>query len=332
MLLGRVLYASDFAFTVPWSIAETVFSLARPEELPPDAGHVHVARDIAERGFYVELPEAPLLRGAGETGTRPRMVVTDNPYRYVVARKRPGRHRAVGRLVPARDTARARRLIVVFHCYGIPSPWAMSKLFGLDDVPDTDVVYAIMHQHQRGTYSLWPGAGFASASPSCMVENLRAAITGARTLVRGLRAARRYEHVSVHGYSIGGQLALHLANSEALDRVTLYCPVVSAKDIRSELGLMRFLYPLGERLARARDPGYSGDLLDMTHPLRYSLRLAEENVEVIVQRNDAMTTPAHVDAIRRKYPGVGWHEFGGTHLIPLGRERFRAIVRASPAS
>jgi hypothetical protein len=321
MVWNVALRATDVAVTVPWSIGEAVTSLLRPGELPPDRSTAAVARDIGERGFYVDVPERPELRPSGN------VILGENPYRFVAGHKRRGKHRIVGKLVRAKKVTRADKLLVVFHCYGIPSPWAMSKLFGLDDMPDTDVAYGIMSHHQRDTYPWWPGSGLASASPACMVENLRSAVTGARTFLRGLRELNGYKQISVVGYSIGGFLAQHIANTEDVHRVTLYCPVVSMERMRAQLGLMPVFYGVGKRLAVKIDPTYSDDLLMHSDPLRHPLRVPQESVRVIVQRNDKMTTPEHISAIRQKYPNVGWEEFGGTHLIPLGRSRIRELLR-----
>jgi hypothetical protein len=36
-----------------------------------------------------------------------------------------------------------------------------------------------------------------------------------------------------------------------------------------------------------------------------------------------------VSLIREKYPRVGWHEFDGAHVFPLGLSRVRELVRAA---
>ncbi len=328
MVVGRALYLSELAFASVWSVAEVAVACLRRDELPPCRRTRDVLEDLSTRGFYVDVPERPALRERERPRGEPRMVVAEHPYRYVTHGRRV-KHRVVARLCPPRDGARARRLLVVFHCYGIPWPGAMSAFFGLDGIPDTDVAYAVMNHHQRGGYPFWPGTGFASASPACMLENLRAAVAGARTLVRALRHAREYDHVTVLGYSIGGQLALHLANTESVDRVVLYCPVVSVERVARELGLMGAMHPWLMRFARLLDPTYAFELLSFGDPLRHPLAVPEERIDVVAQRNDAMTKLDHVASIREKYPRVGWHELDGTHVVPFGRARVREIIRGA---
>lgn len=332
MPLGRALYNSELAFTWAWSVAEVALLSLRLPELPPDRDADRVADDIRARGFYVDVPEAPRLRGLDKPGDRPRMLVAECPYRCVRAEGRAGkasRNRVVARFVPARS--RARRLLVVLHCYGIPWPEVIGRLFGTHRLRDhaIDVAYSIMCHHQRGTYPLWPGSGFTSASPAVMVENLRAAVACARTLIHGLRHARDYDRIEVVGYSIGGQLALHLANAERLDRVVLYCPVVSVRRVSKELGLMPLLHQPLTRLAKRMDPAYDPDILALADPLRYSLATPEENVELVVQRYDAMTPLSQFDELRRAYPGMKRHELAGSHVVPVGLSKLRAIVRGT---
>ena len=325
MPLGPALYASELAFTWLWSLGEVGAALMRFDELPPDRALDEIVDDVKHRGLYVDVPERPVLRGAERNAAGPRMVIGENPYVHVGQRRRPS-NRVVAQLVPAWGVARARRLLVVHHCYGIPSPRAMSAIFGLDALPETDVAYAIMNHHQRRTYPLWPGTGMVSPSPACMLENLRATIVGARTLVRGLREARGYDHVTILGYSLGGQISLHIANTESVDRVILYCPVVSMERMSRELGLMPQLHPWLMRWAHRRDPLYAHEVLRLADPLRHPLAIPQECIDVIAQRYDAMTPPHQLEAIRAKYPRVRWHEADGTHLVPIGRQRIHDIV------
>jgi pimeloyl-ACP methyl ester carboxylesterase len=203
----------------------------------------------------------------------------------------------------------------------------MSRLFGLSALDSVDVAFAIMNHHQRATYPLWPGTGLVSPSPAHMLENVRASIAGARTLVRAL--GHGYEHVSVLGFSIGGHLAMHVANTERVDRAVLYCPVVCVDRVSRELGLMRALHPHIVRAAHALDLGYRPEILQLANPLRYPLGIDEERVDVVAQRNDALTPLAHVRSIRDKYPRVGWHELEGAHVIPFGISRVRELVRSA---
>ncbi len=330
--VGRGLYAMEHAFSCVWSVAEVAVACARRRELKNPHAQA-LGDDVRARGFYVDVEDRPAMRERQRPWPEPRMVVGESAYRFVSevlegpSTKKRRRHRVLARLQPAQHTRRARKLLVVLHCYGVPWPGAMERFFGIDRLADTDVAYAIMNHHQRGSYPLWPGTGFTSANPACMLENLRAAVSGARTLIRGLRHARGYDHVSVLGYSIGGQLAMHVANTEPIERLLLYCPVVSVERVSRELGLMRNTHPWLMKAARAIDPSYRPELLSAGDPLQYPLKIAEDRVSVFAQRYDAMTPIAHVRTIRDKYPDVRWHEFDGTHVVPFGRAQVRAIVR-----
>ncbi|MGZ3419548.1 MAG: alpha/beta fold hydrolase [Polyangiales bacterium] len=319
-MVGRALYFAEHALSCVWSVGEMVAACGRYRELPPDADTPRVLEDIEENGFYTDIPERPVLH------RRRAHVVAELPYRFVSERRRAP-HRVVARIVHARRPT--RRLLVVFHCYGAPFPSLMSRLFGLSELDSVDVAFAIMNHHQSATYPLWPGTGLVSPSPACMLENVRASIAGARTLVRGLREDHGYEHVSVLGFSIGGHLAMHVANTERVDRAILYCPVVCVDRVSRELGVMRTLHPHLVRAARALDLGYRPEILQLANPLRYPLRVEQERVDVVAQRHDAMTTLWHVRSIREKYPRVGWHELDGAHVIPFGISRVHEIVRAA---
>lgn len=319
-MLGRALYGAEHALSCVWSLGEAAAACMRTSELPPDPFTERVLEDIEARGFYTELPDRPALE-RGSTH-----VVAELPYRFVSERRRKP-HRVIARLAPARKPA--RRLLVVFHCYGVPFPRIMSRLFGLSALESVDVAFAIMNHHQRATYPLWPGTGLVSPSPACMLENVRASIAGARTLVRALRTNHDYEQVTVLGFSIGGHLAMHVANTERVDRAMLYCPVVCVDRVSRELGLMRTLHPHLMRAAQAFDRGYRPEILQLASPLRYELGIEQEKVDVFAQKHDAMTPLAHVRSIREKYPRVGWHELDGAHVIPFGIERVREIVRTA---
>jgi predicted esterase len=327
-MMGRAYYLAEHAFACGWSVCEAAAACARHRELPPDRFTRHVLEDIERNGFYTEIPERPTLR-TRRAAHEPRMVTADLPYRFASELGRVS-HRVVARFVPARSR-RARRLVVMFHCYGAPWPSVHSRLFGLSQLESVDVAYAIMNHHQRGSYPLWPGTGLVSPSPACMLENVRASIAGARTLVRALRNSHDYERVTVLGFSIGGHLAMHVANTERVDRAVLYCPVVCLDRVSRELGAMRALHPHLMRAARALDLGYRPELLQLSNPLRHPLAINEEQVDVVAQRYDALTPLSHVRLIREKYPRVGWHELDGAHVIPIGLSRVREIVRAAAA-
>jgi hypothetical protein len=82
-----------------------------------------------------------------------------------------------------------------------------------------------------------------------------------------------------------------------------------------------------ELAARRSLPGVDLERIDHDDPLRYALSIPETNVHVIAQRHDALTPLAHVAGIRRKYPGVAFHEFDGTHLYPAGLASFQKRIR-----
>jgi surfactin synthase thioesterase subunit len=135
--------------------------------------------------------------------------------------------------------------------------------------------------------------------------------------------------VSVLGFSIGGQLALHVANAERVDRAVLYCPVASIPVTASELGIMRRFTPVMRRalaLLKREDP--LADLA-VTEPLRYPMRTRPRDVHVIVQEHDALAPVLQVEKIREAYPEVRWHAFGGAHLYPAGLKRFQRIIRSA---
>ncbi len=319
-MLGRALSATEHAVACAWSLGEVALMLSRGRARQSTRGESQLRADLATRGFYTELPERPALRGL-DAGAR--VLVGDNPYRFHTEETRP-EHRVVARFVPSRRPT--DRLVVVFHCYGVPSPRLMGALFGLHERDDVDVVYPIMNHHQRGHYPLWPGSGLTHANAACMLENLRSVVTGARTVVRALQAAREYRRTTVIGFSIGGQLAMHVANTERVDRVLLYAPVVSVARTARELGLMRRLHPRTSRIGRWVHPSYDEALLAHADPLRYPLRVPEESVDVIAHRHDAMTPPHQLEPIRARYPRVGWHELDGTHVVPRGRAYLKRLV------
>ncbi|APR84059.1 Hypothetical protein A7982_09408 [Minicystis rosea] len=303
-----------------WSAGEMALALSRVGELRADPHRRALLDDIERRGFYVPVDPAEVALRIDARGR----VLGKNPYRRVAPH---APERIVAKLV-RRRTKPARRLLVMCHCYGIPVPAIMERLFGLRDL-DADVAYAIMGHHQRGSYPVWPGSGFTSARPSRFVENVRAAITGARALLAGLVAAHGYEQVSVLGFSIGGQLALHLANTERVDRAVLYCPVASIPVTAAELGLMRHLSPALRRAFAALDRADLLAELAVTEPLRYPMRMRPHDVHVIVQEHDALAPVPQVERIRQVYPDVRWHAFAGAHLYPAGLRAFQRIIRSA---
>ena len=318
--VASLLYGSELALGCCWMLGELALVAARPYELLKDPHWHSVIDDVEQRGWYVPLAERPDLHLDEGTG----WLTGANPYQRIGA---GAADRILARYVPGRGRATDRRLLVVFHCYGIPVPPIMERLFGLGDLDDVDVVYSITNHHAPGTFSLWPGTGFARARPSHTLENLRSAVTGARGLVDWLVQAREYRRVTVLGYSLGGHLALHLANSAPIHRAILYCPVINLRTIARELGFGILGRPI-ELAARHSLPGVDLERIAHDDPLRYPLGIPENDVHVIAQRHDALTPLAHVAAIREKYPGVAFHEYDGTHLYPAGRTRFQKMISA----
>lgn len=315
--LGPLLGHAEHAFGVLWSLGEVGLSLTRPSHVTNDPDLHRVLLDVHERGLHpaFDLGRVSLV----SDGKR---LEGENPYAFV-GRRRPGR--VLGYLHRASRNPR-KHLVVVCHCYGVPSAPLMRTLFGLERI-EADVVMNVMSHHQPGTYPLWPGSGFTSMRISRFLENLRAAVTGVRALTQTLVAREGYEEVSVLGFSIGGQLALHLAHTGEAQRAVLYCPVTSLAATTLELGLMHRVGPFIDRvLARARGRGLR-EMLAVTDPLALPLAMPEESLHVVVQKHDALAPPHQIAAIRRKYPRAAWHELSGTHLVPHGVTELHRIVR-----
>jgi hypothetical protein len=301
-----------------WSVSEVGLALTRVHEIWSDPHRDALHADVAARGFYPPIDVASLdfeisHRGVIR-GTNPYQRIAGGPQDAVLAHL----HRA------ARNPS--RHLVVVCHCYGVPSARIMRRLFGLDGL-DVDVVTNVMAHHQPGTYPVWPGSGLASARLSRFVENLRSAVTGVRALSRWLRAREGYATVSALGFSIGGQLVLHLAHAGELDRALLYCPVISVRVTLRELGLMRYMAPTIESLFARMHGGGLDDVLRLADPLALPLPIPADRMHVVLQRHDALSPPHQIEEIRRKYPAVGWTELNGTHLLPLGLSELHRAVR-----
>lgn len=312
-LLGR----AEHAFGIVWSIGEVGLSLTRPRHLTHDPDVARVVADVHRRGLHPAIDlDAVGLQANG------RMLTGNNPYAFV------GRRRG-GRILAELDRGRKNpegHLVVICHCYGVPSARLMRTLFGVEHA-EADVVTNIMSHHQPGTYPLWPGSGFTSMRISRFIENVRASVTGVRALVQTLVAREGYRRVSVLGFSIGGQLALQLAHTGEADRAVLYCPVTSLAQTSLELGLMRHVGPaIDGALTRLRGRGLR-EMLALVDPLSMDLAMPEERLHVVVQRNDALAPPHQIEAIRRKYTRARWHELDGTHLVPHGVTRLHRIVR-----
>lgn len=295
-------------------LGELAVVASRPREIfQADAHWVTLLDDIQRRGFYPELPSIELTARNG-------WLLGDNPYRRIGAGKPD---RVVAKVV--RSKGRARRLLVVCHCYGIPIPRVMERLFGLRDLDGTDVVYNITNHHVRGSFTAWPGTGFLRARPSHLLENVRSAISGVRALVDSV--ANRYEKVTVLGYSLGGHLALHLANTAPIHQAILYCPVVDARTVMREIGKGILGVPI-ETAVKLFQPAIDPTRANFADPLSHAIRIPEEALHVIAQRHDAVTRIDHIRAISRRYPGASFRVYDGTHLYPAGADDFRRVIRA----
>ncbi len=319
--LSRATWGLEVAFTSVWSLGELAYAFRRPQTLWRDPGRQRLREDIEAFGLYKEFPgEVQEVRVAA--GGR---LVLDNPYR------RPGEARARDRVVAwmARPAARrSRHVVVVCHCYGVPFAGFMQRLFGLGQLHGVDVVYNVMNHHYFGSYVAWPGAGLASPRLSDMVHSFRSAITGLRSLTRSLVATFGYDSVSVLGYSVGGQLALHLANCHPLRRAVLYCPVVCVRQTCSELGVMRYATPLmAGALGRVRRD-FDMDDLAWLDPLAHEPATDPARMTVVAQRNDVMVPLAQVARVRARHPAVEWVEHDGTHLVPSRWGELTRLVRA----
>jgi hypothetical protein len=314
---GRLMMAAENAFGQVWSVGELAVALSRVEECRSDPHRQDLRDDIARNGFYAPLPSGGKLRRHANG-----YVTAANPYVRVDGGPAD---RVVARFVPAASGS-GRKLVIVCHCYGLPAPKIMERLFGLHKLSDTDVAYNIMNHHAMGTYPVWPGTGFVSGRLSRFMENLRSSITGLRSLTAALTAAKDYESVTVIGFSIGGQLAMHLANSAPVTNAILYCPVTSLHTTARELGLMRHLSAPLAGVLKTLKQEFSLEDLQVADPLNYDFKLPERDVHVIVQRYDALAPVSQVERIRTKHPGVRWHEFEGTHILPHGWGRFQRII------
>ncbi len=80
------------------------------------------------------------------------------------------------------------------------------------------------------------------------------------------------------------------------------------------------------RALKAIKPDFDFEDLKQADPLNHDLGIEERNLHVIVQKYDALAPVYQVEAIRTKYPGLHWHEFGGTHIYPAGLLRFQKVI------
>lgn len=320
--VGAVVGRLEDAFGVAWSLGEVGLAMTRLDEVLRDPHHGALRDDVARNGFHAPFEVEALdlaLDGRGAIrGTNPYQRVCGSPP-----------DRILGWLDRA-PSGRSRKLLVVCHCYGVPSPPIMRRLFGLRGL-GVDVVTNVMGHHQPGTYRVWPGSGLVSARLSRFVENVRSAVTGVRALVRWLRAREGYERVAVIGFSIGGQLGLHLAHGGDVDDAVLYCPVTSLGTTARELGLMRRIAPVLEPVLERVHGSRFEEVLALADPLSMPLAIDEERLHVLAQEHDALARLAQIEAIREKYPRARFTLLPGTHLLPLGMRELHRAVRSAVA-
>src|SRR3569832_1377498 len=109
-------------FSHAWSAGEIAVAASRLGEVWSDPHQEALLADIAQRGFYVPIDHAEVDLRIDDHGR----VTGNNPYQRV-APHRP--ERVVAKLV-RRSYRPSRRLVVVCHCYGLPVPALMERLFG----------------------------------------------------------------------------------------------------------------------------------------------------------------------------------------------------------
>jgi hypothetical protein len=319
-LAARLARPAEATLSALWSMGEVLVAMRRPRDIWHDPYREPLFEDIARRGFYCEpeAAECPPPRADG-------WLVAPNPYRRLSSKAQP--ERVVAWLKHA-GGPRRERLLVVCHPYGFPLPRLLERLFGLGRLGGFDVAYNIMNHHYWGSFAVWPGSGLSSPRLSWLIEGIRSAVVGLRFLIGALLERYGYRSVSLLGFSLGGHMVLHLANCLAAERMVAYCPVTDIQQTVRQLGLMPWLAPPLERLVRRLRPDFEPADLAVLEPLRYDLVTDPARLMVIVQRNDVMTPVHQIEAIRRKYPAVGWAEFEGTHLYPARRRRFNRLIRS----
>lgn len=318
-LKGRSAQLAEGLFTSAWSVGELAYILRRPQDLLHDAYRDRVLARIATHGIYQEYAgEEQVVR----LGTRGEIVLA-NPFIRV---GRGGPDDVVAQMRTA-ARARARSVLVVGHCYGVPFPSWMEGYFGLRNFPEWDVVYNQTNNHYPGSYATWPGFGLISPQMSRIIENIQSAVIGLRTLVRSLLTTFGYERVALLGYSIGGHLALHAAHCIDLDKLVLYCPVTNLRATVERLGLMGRLHRPMERGMQAVRSSFDLRDLDLLDPLQHELRVLPERVLVVVQNRDAMVDPAQIDALTNRYPDIRTARFPGTHVYQAQRAEALDTIR-----
>ncbi len=316
----RVIKAAEHAVGGLWSFGELALAALRRGDLRGDPNLEPLLHEIATYGFYQPVdPESVVLqRDSRGTWSGP------NPYRSVES--------GAPAQIVARShfyTPHANKLLIVCHPYGVPDARFMARAFGLNQLLGWDIVYNVMSHHAPGSYTLWPGSSLASMRISRFLENMRSAVHGVQASAVFFRERYRYEKVAVFGYSIGGHLALHAANTAAVDQVIAYCPMVCLHAALSQIGLMRWVSdPINVRMVK-RSPEYNFAALKLTDPLRAPLAIAEESLHVIAQTHDTYIPLRQVERVREKYPAIKWSQFNGTHGFMAGRAQVRSTIQAA---
>ncbi len=315
----KTLKGVEATFTAGWSIGEIAYAARHPHRVAGDPFREAVAEDIDKFGLYKAFPDevqrVELRRGGWAALPNPYERVGQGGGDKIVAQLRGGQ-------------PRHRRAIVVCHCYGLPFPTWMERLFGLHRLEGFDVFYNIMNHHYRGSFGFWPGFGLASPQMSRMIENVRSAFTGLRSLVRSLEHTFGYDEVILLGYSIGGHISMHVANSHPVSRLALYCPVTSLRATATELGLMPLASPFVDRALGRLQRDFDFADLDVLDPLQHDLKPPVDDLLFILQTHDAMVPTRQSDALRRRYPDVRCHEYPGTHAFPVEQRAMQRTLHA----
>lgn len=320
MLWRRALQSVETLFTAGWSVSEVAYAMRHPRRLLADPFRDAVREDIAEHGLYKTFPKEarPLkLRSDG-------YLIGSNPY----VRVGPGGTDPIVARLSRHREPRARRLLIVCHCYGLPMPRVMETIFGLRGLEGYDVVVNIMNHHYLGGFSFWPGFGLLSPQMSRVIESVRSAVTGLRCLIKSLVDIFGYEEVALLGYSIGGHISLHVANHHPVDKLIAYCPVTSLRQTATELGLMSFAEGGVTRALRGLQ-GEAFDFadLDCLDPLQYDLRLSPEQLLIVLQTLDMMVPTHQSQRLMDRYPQSRCVEFPGTHTFPVEQQAMIRLLR-----
>ena len=318
LALRKILVGIESGFTAGWSLGELAFAMRKMDRVRSDPFRDAVLEEVDKGGLY--------RRFEGEvqsvTVDRKGWIRLPNPYVRIGF---GGGDQIVAKLGGGRP--RERRLLIVCHCYGLPFPSWMGALFGLKRLQGYDVVFNIMNHHQSGSYLLWPGFGFSSPQMSRMVENVRSAFTGLRSLARSMVHSYGYEEVALLGYSIGGHICLHAANSMEVDKLVTYCPVTSLRATATELGMMkRVSSAVDKTMGRVRGD-FSFEDLDLINPLLHEVKVSHEEFLIILQRRDAMVPMNQSAALLARYPNVRSLEYPGTHAFPVARKAMETQLR-----